>query len=130
MGQPRLRGGKGPAGEGGAAPLPLGAAGGSRREAGSPARKGSPDAESPRDGRRIGGRDRPGRADGPGGAPCLAGRAPGPLRRGRSGEPGSCARGLAAASGVLLHNGGCDTRVRTVCPYAPSQKLRWVTAGR
>lgn len=102
MGQPRLRWGKGPAGGGGgAAPRPSGlrAAHYAGRVPG--ARRGSPGAESP-------GTE--------GGA--------GPGRRGRgsgSGEPGSCVRGLAAASGSFLLPLGAalvwsTPRARKLCP--------------
>lgn len=135
MGQPRLHGGKGPAGWGWGGRRRAPAAPGCGRP---PTQGGSPGEEG-RQTRSLPGTD--GETEGGTGlgaqmglgaplASPAAHRAPGPLRRGRSGEPGSRARGLAAASGVLLfHNGGCVTLVRAVCPYVPSQKLRWVIAG-
>lgn len=94
MGQPRLGGGKGPAGRGRggrrpdarAAPLN---AGGSRR-------RGVPGTH--------GGRGRPGGVDGPGGAPRLAGRAPGARTRlgpEAAGGDGTAGRGRPRAFPLL-----------------------------
>lgn len=132
MGQPRLRGGKGPAGrgwggEGGTAPrprpcrAPVPGCGRLLTLGGSLGRE-----EGRRDEELPGRMNR--RTDG--------GRWEGPVRRRCAGARASGAAGqgpapvrLAAASASSFPQWDCAAPARTVCPSAPSRRLCWGMAG-